>query len=232
MAFKYETVVPWGRSFNEYRRMFALTETDLEARLLGCADGPASFNACSFQQGRRVVSVDPLYQLTNDQIQARIDVTYHEIMKQTLQNQEKFNWNVIKSPDELGRVRKAAMQEFLADYDTGRKCGRYVTGELPNLPFAADSFDIALCSHFLFFYSDNFPLEFHQQSIEAMCRVAREARIFPLLNYNAEPSPFLDPLLKCLPSTGHTVSIERVPYEFQRTGNQMLRVSRRQAASR
>jgi hypothetical protein len=229
MAFKYATAVPWGRSFDEYGRMFALTESDLTRRILGCADGPASFNARSFHQGRRVVSVDPLYQLTKEQIQARIDVTYHEIIKQTLQNQEKFVWDVIQSPDELGRVRMAAMQEFLADYDTGRGQGRYLTGELPSLPFVANSFDIALCSHFLFLYSDNFPLEFHQQAIEEMCRVAGEARIFPLLDYNAEPSPFLDPLLKLLPSTGHSVSIESVPYEFQRQGNQMLRVSRTHA---
>src|SRR5260370_30292561 len=38
-------VVPWGRSLDEYRAMFALSEGDLQGRLLGCGDGPASFNA-------------------------------------------------------------------------------------------------------------------------------------------------------------------------------------------
>jgi hypothetical protein len=226
MAFRYETAVPWGRSFEEYQRMFALTEAELRLRLLGCADGPASFNARSFMRRRRVVSVDPLYQLGTAQIQMRIDAVYQEIMKQTVANQEKFVWDVVRSPEELGRVRMAAMAEFLADLDNGKKLGRYVPAALPDLPFAANSFDIALCSHFLFLYSDNFSFQFHQQSIEAMCLVAREARIFPLLNYNAEPSPFLEPLLEALTSSGHTVSIERVSYEFQRGGNQMLRVSR------
>ena len=230
MGFKYETAVPWGRSFEEYQRMFGLTEADLHARVLGCADGPASFNARSFKHGRQVISVDPLYQLTKDQIQSRIDVTYQDIMKQTLRNHEKFVWDVIPSVDELGGVRMAAMQEFRADYDNGRMVGRYVAAALPDLPFPADSFDIALCSHFLFLYSDNFSLEFHQKAIEAMCRVAREARIFPLLNYNAEPSPFLEPLLENLRSSGHTVLIERVAYEFQRGGNQMVRVVRNREA--
>ena len=45
MAFTLETVVPWGRSFDEYRRMFALTDSEIGQRILGCADGPASFNA-------------------------------------------------------------------------------------------------------------------------------------------------------------------------------------------
>ena len=43
--FSLEKVVPWGRSFAEYIRMFSLTEEDLEKRILGCGDGPASFNA-------------------------------------------------------------------------------------------------------------------------------------------------------------------------------------------
>jgi len=66
MAFKYDAVVPWGRSFDEYQRMFALTEDDLSSRVLGCGDGPAGFNAEMFQLGRRVVSCDPLYQLTGE----------------------------------------------------------------------------------------------------------------------------------------------------------------------
>jgi len=35
--FKLNRVVPWGRSFDEYRRMFALSDCDLRGRVLGCA---------------------------------------------------------------------------------------------------------------------------------------------------------------------------------------------------
>jgi RimJ/RimL family protein N-acetyltransferase len=34
MAFKYEEAVPWGRSFDEYRRMFDLTPEDVEQTIL------------------------------------------------------------------------------------------------------------------------------------------------------------------------------------------------------
>jgi len=44
MAFELTHAVPWGRSFDEYVAMFALSDDDLQRRLLGCADGPASFN--------------------------------------------------------------------------------------------------------------------------------------------------------------------------------------------
>ena len=38
MTFTYETIVPWGRSFDEYRRMFDLSADDLNARILGCGE--------------------------------------------------------------------------------------------------------------------------------------------------------------------------------------------------
>ena len=61
MPFSIDRVVPWGRSAPEYQAMFALDEADLGGRILGCGDGPASFNAEMSAQGRAVVSVDPLY---------------------------------------------------------------------------------------------------------------------------------------------------------------------------
>lgn len=42
-------------------------------------------------------------------------------------------------------------------------------------------FDIALSSHFLFFYSAQLSAEFHLQALREMLRVAREVRVFPLL---------------------------------------------------
>src|SRR6187401_543475 len=60
--FSLFSVVPWGRSFDEYVRMFALAESDLESRILGCGDGPASFNVEATRRGATVVSCDPLYQ--------------------------------------------------------------------------------------------------------------------------------------------------------------------------
>ena len=64
MAFRYENVVPWGRSYEEYLRMFDLRPDDLKGRILGCADGPASFNSELTRRGGRVISADPLYELS------------------------------------------------------------------------------------------------------------------------------------------------------------------------
>jgi SAM-dependent methyltransferase len=225
MAFKYEEAVPWGRSFNEYRRMFHLTNEDLHRSILGCADGPANFNVEMLRKGHRVISCDPLYQCTAEQIKQRIDATYAEVIGQTHQNQEKFLWDLISSPDELGRLRLEAMDDFLSDYDQGKRDGRYIPAQLPDLPFASASFDIVLCSHLLFFYSDHLSLAFHQQAVDELCRVAHEVRIFPLLTYNAEPSPLVSAIITHLQSARRPVSIEGVPYQFQRGGNMMMKIS-------
>jgi hypothetical protein len=102
--------------------------------------------------------------------------------------------------------------------------GRYIVGELPTLPFADQSFDLALCSHLLFLYSDQLGEAFHHQSLRELCRLAGEVRVFPLLALGGRRSPFIDSSIARLADSGHEVTIEIVPYEFQRGANQMMRV--------
>jgi len=230
--FTLERVVPWGRSFAEYRAMFALTDADLEGRVLGCGDGPASFNAVAARRGARVVSCDPLYHWTAPDIQARLDATYQQVIDQTRRNHQEFVWNTIRSVEELGQIRMAAMNEFLDDYPSGRADGRYIEAELPHLRFDDLSFDLALCSHFLFLYTTQLGDAFHRRAIREMCRVAGEVRIFPLLALGAEPSSLVGPGAAEFREQGFTVSIEEVDYEFQRGGNKMMRIRRAAGASR
>jgi hypothetical protein len=220
-----DRVVPWGRSFDEYQRMFALTADDLDRRILGCADGPAAFNAEATRRGHRVVSCDPIYRFNRSQIEERIATTYDEVLALTRQNTDKYVWgDGIRSVEELGHVRMAAMRIFLDDFDSSARAGRYVNAELPALPFANGAFDIALCSHFLFLYSAQLGEAFHLAALHEICRVAPEVRIFPLVALGSEPSPFVDRCVDDLRRLGYRVTIERVPYEFQRGGNEMLRV--------
>lgn len=219
-----DRVVPWGRSFDEYQRMFALSESDLGRTIVGCGDGPASFNAEATRRGSRVVSCDPIYRYDVDQLRERIAVTYQEILEQTRLNATEFVWNEIRSIEELGQVRMAAMNDFLDDYPMGRTDGRYVDAALPELPFSDVTFDLALCSHFLFLYTKQLGESFHLRAIREMCRVAREVRIFPLLALGAVSSPLVEPVIAAFEGDGFSVSIEPVPYEFQRGGNRMMRI--------
>jgi SAM-dependent methyltransferase len=224
--FTLDEVVPWGRSFEEYQRMFALTEDDLRLRLLDCGAGPASFNVQATRGGARVISCDPLYHWDADDIQQRIAETYDKVIDQTRLNRDEFVWDAIPSVEALGALRMAAMSEFLVDYEFGKPAGRYVEAELPVLPFLDDSFDLALCSHLLFLYTDQLGDTFHFLAVRELCRIATEVRIFPLLALGATHSPFVDPVAQVFTHLGLRVTIEKVRYEFQRGGNQMMRIRR------
>jgi hypothetical protein len=224
MTFCLEEVVPWGRTFDEYVAMFALDENDRRKKIVGCADGPAAFNAAMYRLGGTVVSVDPLYRFTAEEIESRIDETFNQVMEQTQCNADEFKWTRIRSPKELGQLRMGAMSEFLADFPRGIREGRYRYGELPDLPFPDGAFDIALCSHFLFLYSRIFDISFHIKSIRELCRIAGEARIFPLTELGSRRSRHLNKVTSILAAEGYRLAVERVDYEFQKGGNEMLRV--------
>jgi hypothetical protein len=224
VMFTLEQVVPWGRSFEEYCHMFSLSSDDLARRILGCGDGPAGFNAQATRRGATVVSCDPIYQWDTAQIRSRITATYDTVLDQARRNADEFVWDSIASVEELGAVRMAAMAEFLEDYSRGQANGRYLAAELPSLPFADASFDLALCSHLLFLYSLQLDEAFHHQSIRELCRVAQEVRIFPLLALGGQRSPYIDAVMPSVRAAGYEVAIERVPYEFQRGGHEMMRI--------
>jgi hypothetical protein len=224
MAFTLDQVVPWGRSFDEYVAMFSLSARDLDQRILGCGDGPANFNCVLTQRGGCIISADPLYRFSVDEIRRRIEAGYEQVMEQTRQNQHEFVWGHIPSVEDLGRVRMAAMADFLAEYPAGLKQGRYVDAGLPVLPFEDREFDLALCSHFLFLYSQQLPFDFHFQSIKELGRVARETRIFPVLELGTRKSRHLESIVDRLREHGFVVGVEKVDYEFQKGGNEMLRV--------
>ena len=222
MAFILEKVVPWGRSYEEYIRMFSLVDADLKKRILGCSDGPASFNAELTRRGGNVLSVDPIYQFSDLEINRRIESTYERVLEQVRKNKDEFVWKQIATVEELGAVRMKAMHRFLEDYPKGRE--RYIAAQLPSLPFRDNEFDLVLCSHFLFLYGKQYPLEFHIQSIAELSRVASEVRIFPLLELGASKSRHLDRAIEYLKKGGYEFRIERVDYEFQKGGNEMLRI--------
>jgi hypothetical protein len=206
--------------------MFALEEPDFVGTILGCGDGPAAFNAVATERGHRVVSVDPMYAFDVGDIERRIEQTTEEIAQQTRRNAAEFVWKQFTSVDELIAARRAAMRRFLEDFPTGLQANRYVCGSLPKLPFAFGQFQLALCSHFLFLYSEQLDFEFHLKSVLALCGVAWEVRVFPLFELGSRLSRHIDPVMGSLRELGFHAERVRVGYEFQRGANEMLSVKR------
>jgi len=207
--------------------MFNLTPADVAGSVLDCASGPSSFNAEATCKGYRIVSCDPIYRFSAAEIASRIEETYEVVLTGARANKARYVWDRIGSLEELGEVRMSAMRRFLEDFPQGFARGRYRTEALPDLGFGDNEFDLALCSHLLFTYSEQLTLDFHVAAIEEMCRVADEARIFPLLNYDGEPSPLFVPVVEELWTQGYETKVQSVPYEFQLGGDRLLSVSRK-----
>jgi hypothetical protein len=205
--------------------MFSLSDSDLEQRILGCGDGPASVNAELHALGAKSYrSIDPIYAFSGGEIESRVRETYDSIVLQAKQNAHRFLWNHFPDPDRLGQARLEAMTLFLKDYESGCAEGRYIAGSLPTLPFTHAEFDLCLCSHLLFLYSEQLSLDFHLAAMLEQLRVAREVRVFPLLDLACRKSTHLDPIQRALDDRGYACELVKVAHEFQKGANEMLRV--------
>lgn len=219
---KLSEAIPWGRTLEEYRSMFDLSECNLRRKILACADGPSSFNSELSATGGKVISIDPVYEFDAQKIMARIDEVYPVVMQQIRETYSSFVWSKITSVEMLGRIRMQAMNAFLNDFEQGKIEGRYQSGSLPRLGFEKNTFSLALCSHFLFLYSDHFDASFHIQSLLEMNRVAQEVRVYPLYNLDGTLSVHLDEVQAALAEHGLCVEIRKVEYEFQKGANEIM----------
>jgi SAM-dependent methyltransferase len=202
--------------------MFSLSERDLEAHILGCGDGPASFNAELTQHGGRIMSVDPIYQFSTEGIRSRIQRVYPGILAELARNTQQYYWASFKDPGHVGSVRMSAMNRFLADFDKGLEDGRYVDASLPELPFFDAEFDLALCSHLLFLYSEQIDAAQHIDALAEMCRVAKEVRIYPLLSLDGRVSQHVPGVLRYFNERDYIAELKPVAYQFQKGACDML----------
>lgn len=226
MAMNLDSVVPFGRSFDEYVKMFALSKVDLQGSILSVADGPASFNAEGTQQKYRIQSVDPLYCFSADEVRDRFYAVLDNIIGQVAATPDDWVWSYHKSPEDLKANRIQVTERFYQDYEIGKREGRYRVGELPALDFESGSFDLGLCSHFLFLYSDQFDLDFHIEALEEMLRLCNEVRVFPLLDLGLKKSAHLEKAIAHLKQQNYLCSLQTVEYQLQRGGDEMLRIQK------
>lgn len=228
MAFELNKVVPWGRNMSEYIDMFALKTDDFGKRIISFGDGPASFNAEMKQLNHTVVSLDPVYQYSKNEIYQRILEAREIVLEHLRENKDDFVWDKIGDIDDLENRRMAAMKTFLNDFEKGKAQKRYIAHALPDkTAFHDQSFDIGLSSHFLFLYRE-LGLDFHIRSISEMLRVCSEVRIFPLVGVEGNNTIFLEDVYQNFQQS-HKLEIVKVDYEFQKNSNKMLLINKKGA---
>ena len=218
-------ICPWGRNVEEYEAFFRLSEVSPSARILDCGGGPSSFAADWGKRGRFVVAADPVYRCAGIEIASGFESTAKRMLEGMERARHRFKWDYYGSPEKVVTRRRNALTTFVADFEDSSRPGRYVSAQLPELPFPSDSFDLVLCSHLLFLYSNELDIQMHVDSLKEMLRVAPEVRIFPLLDMDGQPSVHVNPSVAAV-STSAQAEVIAVPFEFQRGGSNMLRLTR------
>jgi hypothetical protein len=222
---RLDRVVLLGRTFEEYRRYFLLEPKELIGKdVLDVASGVSSFCAEANARGIPVTSFDPIYSLTPEKIAERCEPDLESVFR-VIGSVPTYRWTYYKNPEHMRELRKRAFSTFLLDYQAHPK--RYVSGALPRLPFADASFDITLVSYFLFAYQDQLSYEFHRDSILEIMRVTQsEARIYPTVTFEAQPSKYL-PLMQSDPALNDFELTEvKTDFEFLVNSNSFLQIRR------
>jgi hypothetical protein len=196
----FDRVVFYGRTLQEYEKMFMISCSDLRGKsVLDCPGGPSSFQTLSRQLlGIATISVDPMYINSVDELrtvgEADIEITLAKIAAAP----EKYP--LISDLESYRVNRQSALGAFLTDYALGKEEGRYLAASLPSLPFDDNSFDAVLSSYLLFAYApvavggisstDTFNLEWHIAAINELLRVVKvELRLYPAHTYGLETKP-------------------------------------------
>lgn len=208
-----DQVVLLGRTLDEYRRYFALDLESLRGRaILDVAAGVSSFTAEAGALGLNTTAFDAIYDLSGEDIRPRCESDLDHVTT-LVRNLETYRWDFYQSPENLRVYRERAFRTFLEDY-RGRQGTRYIAGRLPHLPFADGQFDLTLVSYLLFVYEDHFDYEFHRRSLQEIMRVTRgEARLYPLVSFEAQRCRYLDRLLAD-PDLSH-LRFEQVETDFE-----------------
>ncbi|CAM2948242.1 hypothetical protein [Legionella worsleiensis] len=217
-------LVLWGHDVNEYKEMFDLSEEEIHTKILEFGCGPSAVNTQLNKKNIEVVSCDPLFVLDKDTLYSKSVLIFSQMAEEIKAVQDHFDFSQSGGFEHLLAKRKAGFEQFFADYPQGKTEGRYLGVNDCQLPFADFTFDFALCSHYLFADLENQSVAFHLDVLRELARVAKEVRIFPLIDKDGNTSPFLGPVLLSLQQENYGIEVREVAFHLQKSGNAMLRV--------
>lgn len=216
--------VLWGHHVSEYKEMFDISDASLQANLLEYGCGASAVNTELHQQGTTMVSIDPLFALSKPELIQKVTDGFDERAEQVLADQTQFNVDNYGGMDAFLASRRAGIDIFFADYNAGVEEGRYQALVDGALPFDNFAFDLALSSHYLFANAADDAVAYHLETIQELARVAKEVRIFPLIERAGTPSVLLGPVLLGLQQANLGAEVREVSCALYPEGNAMLRV--------
>lgn len=213
-----------GYHLDEYRHMFGLVDADFDGRILEYNSGVNAVNAQLHARHLAITSCDPWFQLDKPALAQLVESHAEQAIDEMKKTLSRYDFSEYGSVDALIEKRRQGIAMCLADYEKGRAEKRYVSIEHDILPFADDSFDLALSSHCFFTGALDQDVDTHLQRIRALAHVAKEVRIYPLVDSDGQPSHLLGPVLLGLQQGNFAVEIREVDYHLQRGSYAMLRI--------
>lgn len=214
----------WGHDLDDYMEMFDLAPADFKGSILEYGAGPSALNRDLLDVSARCVSCDPLFVLDYDTLKIKTALVFQNMIDQVIVEQTNFDFSKEGGVEGLIKQRREGMERFFLDYPKGKRQKRYFPVQTIDLPFKDFEFDYVLSSHYLFSGLDGQNETFHVALIQELARVAKEVRIFPLIDSFGNPSPFIGPVLLALQQKNYGTEIRSVAYHLQKKGNAMLRV--------
>lgn len=203
----------WIYNLADYRQIFALTDQELQKKILDFPGGISSLNAELYALGKTIVSGDPSYRLSVKEMQ--------DHTRQVLQNNIKSLGQHEHSSGIIHQWEQSTTL-FLADYELGKKQGRYRPIELP-LNQMSDRFELLLCTDLVFNPQIN-PVYPAQDLMQDLCQLAEEVRIFPLPDQKNIIAGELGPIMLAFQQRNFGIEVRAVNYPQRRDANAMLRV--------
>ncbi|MEK0312871.1 class I SAM-dependent methyltransferase [Cohnella sp. 56] len=193
LAYPQAGVASTCRSFEEYERMFGIDAGQLSGqKVLDVAGGASSFTAALCARGIDAYAADPFYAGSREEVIAAAEREIDTSSAKLAAMAHIYDWSYYGSPERHRRLREASHAMFAGHFRSAEGGGRYMAAGLPDLPFEDGTFGLAVCSHFLFLYAEQFGEAFHAAALRELLRVTRpggEVRIYPLVTLSWEPGP-------------------------------------------
>lgn len=221
-----ERIIFIGRTFEEYIDMFSLSIEELKGKkILDCPAGACSFTALGNKLGLDVTACDIAYYHSVEDLENKGLQDIEHTMEHMEKAKNNYIWDYFKDIEGLRKHRLSALKDCANDMRKSNE--RYIPVTLPSLPFKNAEFDVILSAHFLFMYADRLDYQFHVTTLNELLRVSKEEiRIFPLADLEGKRYEHLNNLVSYVTENGCTVEEVKVPYEFQKNANSMLKIKK------
>jgi hypothetical protein len=215
------TAFGWIHTYEDYLKIFALSDHDLEKNIIIYPAGISNFVAKLPKRNITAVAADENYQMPPMEIDKYVSDRIHKL-------EEKLNTIGIKNNNKniiLQKARESA-EDFKNDFPAGKLEGRYQAMQMPLLPVRNQKYEIALCPRCPLQNKD----KNHNKALDIineLCRIAYDVRVFVSVSDQESFKHSLGPLLIQLQDKDTFITINDIAIKTPNTHTAMLRITQR-----